>query len=99
MHDFREYSITSTDDLLSRLSHISTELANLHEEIAMIEAQNVRDKANALQTSGETSSNGRRDRVNMTVVEGPATAIELAGRRDALTEEKWFIVRLLDSRA
>lgn len=100
-HSFRnylQYHAETTDYLLGRLSEVVTELSNLYEELAMVEAGNIRDRARILQSCGETSSNARRDRVNMEVVEGPATALELAGTRDALVEEKWFIVRLLDSR-
>ena len=98
MHNFAAYTGQNTSELFERLAEVTANLANLAEEIAMIEANNVRERAHVLQTSGETSSNGRRDRVNMSVVEGPATAIELAGQRDALVEEKFFIIRILDSR-
>lgn len=97
-HNFVTYPESSSTILLDRLCTISSELAALYGEIAMIEAENVRERAAILQTSGETSSNGRRDRVNMQVVEGPATVIELTAQRDALVEEKWLICRILDSR-
>ena len=98
MHDFRTYEAAADSILLERLGSVVTDVANLHEELAMIEADNIREKARVLQTCGETSSNGRRDRVNMGVVEGPATATTLAGELAALIEEKWYIVRILDSR-
>lgn len=98
MHNFAAYTDQSTSELFERLAEVTANLANLSEEIAMIEANTIRERAHAMQTSGETSSSGRRDRVSMTVVEGPATAIELAGQRDALVEEKFFIIRILDSR-
>lgn len=95
---FASYPEQPSSVLLDRLCQVVSDLSALYGEIAMIEAQNIRDKAHVLQTSGESSSNGRRDRVNMQVVEGPATAIELAGQRDALVEEKWLLARILDSR-
>lgn len=98
MHNFAAYTATSTSDLFERLAEVTANLANLAEEIAMIEANTIRERAHVLQTSGETSSNGRRDRVNMAVVEGPATTVELEGQRDAFVEEKFFIIRILDSR-
>lgn len=98
MLSFSSYPEQPSSVLLDRLCQVVSDLVAIYGEIAMIEAQNVRDKANVLQTCGETSSNARRDRVNMAVVEGPATAIELAAQRDALVEEKWLLARILDSR-
>ena len=92
------YPSLSGNELLTRLSYVVTELIDLHDEIGMIEAQEVRDKATVMQQSGETSSSGRHDRVNMTVVEPVATGIELRARREALVEEKFFIIRILETR-
>lgn len=98
MYDFRLLTQLPTDALVFELSEVTSQLANLYEEIAMIEADEVREKAHVLTTSEETSSSGRRDRVSMTVVEKPASRIQLQGTRDALAEKKWLIVRILESR-
>lgn len=98
MHDFRPLLDESDDELLQRLAEIQTDIANLHEEIALIESDEVRAKAAAMLSSGEASSSGRRDRVTMTVVEPVATRITLCANREALVEEKWLIVRVLNAR-
>lgn len=98
MHDFRPLLDESDEELLGRLADIQSEIANLHEEIAMVESDEVRQKAAALTSSGEASSSARRDRVNMTVVEPVATRITLCANREALVEEKWLIVRVLNAR-
>lgn len=99
VNDFNPYLMAETDFLLERLGQVVTDIANMYEEIGMIQATEIREKAHALQSSQESSSSGRRDRVSMTVVEPPATLAELGGQLSALIEEKWYIVRILDSRS
>lgn len=95
---FSDYHNLHTGDLVARLSLVCTDLANLYSEIALVEATEVRDRANAYLAASGTTSASRRDNATMTVVEPVATALELKAQRDALLEEKWLIVRILDTR-
>lgn len=98
MYSFSDYHTLHTADLVARLSVVCTDLANMYDDIALVEATEVRDRAKAFTESGAGSSSGRRDHATMTVVEPVATGIELKAQRDALLEEKWLIVRILDTR-
>lgn len=98
MYNFTDYHNLHTGDLVSRLSSVVTELANLLVEIADVEAGEVRERAAAMRGSQNQTSSGRRDSATMNVVEPTATRIELSAQKDALQEEKWLIVRILEAR-
>lgn len=92
------YIVETDHYLFVRLGVVIQEMIELNGELAMMEADAVRERARVLQTTDATSSAQRRDRVNMEVVEPVATALELRGALAALHEEKWYIIRILDSR-
>lgn len=93
---FTAYLSYDRSSLLNRLAIVTADLAGRHNDAAMSRAEEARAKVGSYFASQESSHSiremvARRDALSFTT-----TAIEAEGDVAALTEEKWFLVRLID---
>lgn len=94
----RDYLTLPTAQLFIRLSAIVGELVTIYTEIADLEADELRERARAYAESPESTVTGRSQAATIRAVLPASEAILLRARRDALNEEKTFILRLIDDR-
>lgn len=95
MHDYLTYT---TEKLYGRLAEIVTELVTIYSEIADMDADELRERARAYLESQASTVTGRQQDATINSVLPATEAILLRARRDALNEEKQFVLRLLDDR-
>jgi hypothetical protein len=96
--DFTDYLSKTDDALLFRLSELTGELAGLHQEVAMICAQERRAKVQGFMGSEASTVTGRERDGDAMAVELTATIFELRGDIAALQEEQKLILTLLERR-
>lgn len=96
VNPFREYIAAGVMARTNRLADVQTNIAILHFEIARLEADKVRAKKTALESSQATSASARDQQAFVSTAEADAVIIELRAKQAALIEEKFFLLRLSD---
>lgn len=96
MPAFKDYLIQTPRQLLERLGDISQEIANLHDEIAFTKSTELQTKQQAWGESTETSVTGRERVASFHAVNQTISVLDLEARLHARTEEKYYLIRVLD---
>lgn len=91
----KQYLSYTIPELFHRVAIITEELITLIVEIADMEADEIRERAAALQVSSQPTVTGRQHDVYMRTVHPSSTAVELRAKRDALVEERNFIYKVI----
>lgn len=91
----KQYLSYTIPELFHRLSDLTEELIMVYIEIADMEADEIRERALALQASTQPTVTGRQHDVYMRTSLPAATAVELRAKRDALIEERNFIFKVI----
>jgi hypothetical protein len=95
VHDFRAYASYDTDQLVSRLVEVVTELCGLAQEHAMIRVAERRAKAKAWQECEESAVSARDRYADQFALDLTCNVWEIQGDIRALEEEKWLLGYLL----
>jgi hypothetical protein len=95
-HNFRDYLSWSNEALYTRLADVTAELVSLHDEIAMAESQVLQEKSSAYTHSIAETDAARRREADAASVHIQDSVITMKGQRDALVEEKFFLIRLIE---
>lgn len=83
-------------DLLKQLADVSTNLQLLYEDLSFTKKQELDLEQQAWVNSPETSIEGKKRSAKYASSPATKQIIELEGNIHILTEEKFFIIRLLD---
>ena len=86
-HDFTGYYLLPAADLRALYCAVAGNLANLHEEAAMVFSTERRAKVDGFVRSAETSVAGREREADFHALESTTTLFELRGEIAALQEE------------
>jgi hypothetical protein len=94
--DFTQYLAAPRPQKLASLTAVMQNIAVLTREIGDLEADYIRAKAGSLAASDQGSASARNQRAFVDTAMMDATLIGLRAQKEALQEEKWFLIRLLD---
>lgn len=93
--DFTRYFALTRTELRIRYCKVATDLANTHEELAMVLSDERRAKVEGFHKSHEQSVAGREREADLHALESTTTVFELRGRVAALQEEVGVLKMLL----
>ncbi len=94
---YDEWLNKTTDELLLLLANTLRELSQLEIEIGFAESERMKRKVNAYSISESKSASVRAQEGEIASITFAATLVELHSDRATLLEEKFFLLRLLDS--
>ena len=95
---YDEWLNQTTDELLLLLARTLRELSLIEGEISLAESEKMKRRVRAYQESASNSVGGRTQEAEIATITFAATLVELHADKATLLEEKFFILRLLDSR-
>lgn len=101
MREIQHYSdwLKQSDSQLTLLlANTLRELSLIEGEIGLAESEKMKRRVRAYQESGSNSVGGRAQDAEIATITFAATLVELHADKATLLEEKFFILRLLDSR-
>lgn len=93
--DFTRYFTLTDTELRTRFCKVASDLANMHEELAMVFSDERRAKVEGFHRSQEQSVAGREREADLHALESTTTVFELRGRVAALQEEVGVLKMLL----
>ncbi len=94
--DFTKYYVLNADELRVRYCQAATDLANLHEELAMVWSDERRAKVEGFVRSQESSVAAREREADFHALESTTTVFEIRGQVAAMQEEIGVLKMLLD---
>ena len=94
---FTDYLAMQRNQLLVRLCQVSEELVSVYGEIGLTRSMEFSKKAEMWQNPREDTITGRNNDVHYAAATETIGLIELEAQERALTEEKYLLIRLLDS--
>lgn len=95
--DFHIYLNVPRTILYGNLAIVLNEICATEQEIALCEADSIRNKALCYQESTQNSATGRAQEADIATSTLRSTLVELYADKATLIEEKMFLVRLLDA--
>ena len=95
--DFRTYLTLPRTTLYGNLAIVMNEICAIEQEIALCEADSIRNKTISYQQSTQNSATGRAQEADIATSTLRSTLIELYADKATLIEEKHFLLRLLDA--
>ena len=93
--DFARYLTATPDDLQAFLASVCAELADLHEEWAMVENARLSAKARGFAESTADTETGRGRYADHIALPNALAVNEVKGRIAALTEERDYLRQLI----
>lgn len=94
--DLRDYLNLDRAQLLAVLADVCHDLCGLIHEVSLAESAELEQRIDGWQHSGETSKHGQEMAGTIRSAAAKQTLIDRRADLAIKTEEKWFILRLLD---
>ncbi len=94
--NFSDYLTWDPPKLLAHLGDVTGQLAETETELGYTRAGELQARLDAYLHSPETSTSGRESAARYAAVAHTSSLLELEARVRALTEEKFFLIRVLE---